>query len=88
VVPKVLTDGRANSLQCIGTERKMGIHGSPTCTMLFEDASGEPIGTEPNRGMAQMFTMMNAARFVVGISGMAVADRACQAAEAYARERR
>ena len=66
----------------------MGIHGSPTCTMLFDGAHAELVGAEPNRGMAQMFTMMNAARFVVGISGLAVADRAYQAAELYARERR
>ncbi len=88
VVPKVLLDGRANSVRCVGIERKMGIHGSPTCTMLFDGAHAELVGAEPNRGMAQMFTMMNAARFVVGISGLAVADRAYQAAELYARERR
>ncbi|WP_428672102.1 acyl-CoA dehydrogenase, partial [Roseibium sp.] len=71
-------------------EHKMGIHGSPTCTMVYGDqggAKGWLIGEE-NRGLACMFTMMNNARLAVGIQGLGVAERAYQHALAYAVERR
>jgi acyl-CoA dehydrogenase len=84
IVPKVLPGGQRNGVECIGIERKMGIHASPTCTMRFDRAHGELIGTQPNSGMAQMFTMMNAARLTVGISGLGVTERAQQAAGSYA----
>ena len=90
LVPKVLPDGTANDLRCAGIEHKLGIHGSPTCTMAFGDgggATGWLIGEE-NRGLACMFTMMNSARLNVGIQGVAIAERAYQGALAYARERR
>jgi acyl-CoA dehydrogenase len=90
LVPKILPDGRANDLRCAGIEHKLGIHGSPTCTMAFGDqggATGWLVGEE-NRGLACMFTMMNSARLHVGIQGAAIAERAYQAALNYARDRR
>jgi len=79
--------GEANALRPGGIEHKLGIHGSPTCIMLFEGAHAELVG-EPNRGLAHMFTMMNAARLNVGVEGVGVAERAYQRALAYALERR
>ena len=73
-------DGERNAVTCIGIEHKMGIHASPTCTMEYDGAVGWLVGGEPNRGMAQMFTMMNTARLSVGLSGLALAERAYQAA--------
>jgi alkylation response protein AidB-like acyl-CoA dehydrogenase len=92
LAPKFLpvVDGaftRRNDLRCAGIEHKLGIHGSPTCTMIYEDAVGFLIGEE-NNGLACMFTMMNNARLSVGLQGVALAERATQAALAYARERR
>jgi alkylation response protein AidB-like acyl-CoA dehydrogenase len=95
LVPKCLVNadgslGAANDLYCHSIEHKMGIHASPTCTMIFGDqggAIGYLIG-EANRGLACMFTMMNAARLAVGIEGVGIADRAYQGALAYARDRR
>jgi hypothetical protein len=79
--------GDPNELRCGGIEHKLGIHASPTCIMLFEGAQAELIG-EPNRGLMQMFTMMNAARLNVGMEGVGVAERAYQKALAYALERK
>jgi alkylation response protein AidB-like acyl-CoA dehydrogenase len=92
LVPKnLLTEagrpGVRNQVRCIGLERKMGIHASPTCTMAFEKATGWLVG-EPNRGLALMFTMMNSARLNVGLQGVAVAEAAYQKALSYARDRR
>ena len=90
LVPKILPDGSHNDLRCSGIEHKLGIHGSPTCTMTYGDhggAIGWLIGEE-NRGLACMFTMMNNARLNVGLQGVAIAERAYQAALAYASERR
>jgi acyl-CoA dehydrogenase len=90
LVPKFLPDGTRNDVRCHSIEHKMGIHGSPTCTMIYGDregALGWLVGEE-NRGLACMFTMMNNARLGVGLQGVAVAERATQQALAYARERR
>lgn len=90
LVPKILPDGRRNDLRCSGLEHKLGIHASPTCSMAFGDdggAVGWLIGEE-NRGLACMFTMMNAARLAVGLQGVGIAERATQQALAYARDRR
>ncbi|MFC7051424.1 acyl-CoA dehydrogenase [Hansschlegelia quercus] len=95
LVPKRLIEeggelGARNDLVCAGIEHKLGIHGSPTCTMVFgegEGAIGYLVGEE-NRGLACMFTMMNNARLAVGLQGVAIAERATQAALAYAHERR
>ena len=86
LVPKMLPEGGRNAVRCIGIEHKMGIHGSPTCTMEYDDAAAELIG-EANAGMRYMFTMMNHARLSVGVEGVGVAVRAYQAAAAYAKER-
>jgi 3-(methylthio)propanoyl-CoA dehydrogenase len=99
IVPKFLfePDGRLtkrNDVYCASIEHKLGIHASPTCVLLFGDGKGEvgngAIGYligEENRGLEYMFIMMNAARFQVGMQGIAVADRAYQQAAAYAKER-
>jgi alkylation response protein AidB-like acyl-CoA dehydrogenase len=81
------TLGAANGVKVIGLEEKLGIHGSPTCVMLYENAAAELVGA-PNQGLAAMFVMMNAARVQVGIQGVGLADRAYQQALAYALERR
>src|SRR6185295_7658330 len=80
-------DGSLNAVRCIGVEEKMGIHASPTCTMAYEGATGWLIGEE-NKGLAAMFTMMNAARLNVGVQGVAIAEAARQKALAYAQERK
>jgi alkylation response protein AidB-like acyl-CoA dehydrogenase len=95
LVPKFLlnadgTPGPRNDVRAHAIEHKLGIHASPTCTMMFGDhggAVGYLVGEE-NRGLACMFTMMNQARLAVGLQGVAVAERATQQALAYARERR
>ncbi|SOC16149.1 acyl-CoA dehydrogenase [Rhodobacter maris] len=91
MVPKRLPDaagnpGVANSLKVVSLEHKMGLHGSPTCVMSFEGATGWMVG-EPNKGMAAMFTMMNNARLAVGVQGIGIAEGAYQKALDYARER-
>lgn len=86
LVPKILEDGTRNSLKCIGIEHKLGIHASPTCTMDYENARGFVIGEE-NEGLKYMFIMMNNARLSVGLQGVGIAERAYQAAFAYAEER-
>ena len=92
IVPKYVLDadgnpGERNGARCIGLEKKMGIHGSPTCVMEYAGAKGWLIGEE-NRGLACMFTMMNSARLNVGLEGVAVGEAAFQAAFAYAQERK
>jgi alkylation response protein AidB-like acyl-CoA dehydrogenase len=84
--PRILPDGRRNALRCGGLEKKMGIHASPTCVMLFEGAEAEMVG-EPNRGLNAMFAMMNAARLAVGVQGVGQGARALQLAEGYAAQR-
>ncbi|UVF18559.1 acyl-CoA dehydrogenase [Microvirga terrae] len=90
LVPKFLPDGTRNDVRCHSIEHKLGIHASPTCTMIFGDhggAVGWLVGEE-NRGLACMFTMMNNARLAVGLQGVAIAERAYQQALSYANERR
>jgi len=91
LVPKILwhddgSPGARNGVRCAGIEHKMGLAGSATCTLQFEDAVGYLVG-EPNRGLHCMFTMMNAARLAVGMQGLGLAEIAYQNARAYARER-
>ena len=78
--------GPANQLKCGSIEHKLGIHGSPTCVMLYEGAQAELVGA-PHQGLAAMFVMMNAARLGVGVQGVAIAERAYQQALAYSLER-
>ncbi len=94
IVPKFLLQpdgslGPANDLRTVSLEHKLGIHASPTCVLSYGDeggAWGELLG-EPHRGLEIMFIMMNAARFSVGVQGMAIGQRAYQGALEYARER-
>jgi alkylation response protein AidB-like acyl-CoA dehydrogenase len=85
LVPKLI-DGQANGVKCVSIEHKMGIHGSPTCVLSFEDAVGWLIGA-PGGGLACMFTMMNHARLGVGLQGLGLSERALQASVRYAFER-
>ena len=95
LVPKFLVNpdgslGARNDVFCNGIEHKLGIHASPTCTMVYGDrggAIGYLIGEE-NRGLACMFTMMNNARLGVALQGVAMAEAAFQKALSYARERK
>jgi len=87
LVPKLLPDGSRNAVQCERIEEKMGLHGSPTCVMRFDAATGWLIGA-PNRGLGAMFVMMNAARLHVALQGIGLLDAAWQKASAYAHERR
>ena len=87
LVPKMLQDGTRNAVVCERIEEKMGLHGSPTCVMRFDDATGWLVG-EPNKGLAAMFVMMNAARLHVGLQGIGLLEAAWQKASAYAAERR
>lgn len=79
--------GSRNSVKCLRLEEKLGIHGSPTCVMEFDQARGELVGPL-HGGMRAMFTMMNAARLSIGIEGPAIGERAFQAAWRYAADRR
>jgi acyl-CoA dehydrogenase len=86
--------GARNDAFCSGLEHKLGIHASPTCTMIYGDGKfGDSPGAigwlvgEENRGLACMFTMMNNARLAVGMQGVAIAETAYQKALAYARDR-
>lgn len=91
IVPKFLPDAAGNPDQrnAFGPgsiEEKMGIHGSATCVMNFDGATGYLVGEE-NQGLAGMFTMMNYERLSVGLQGLGAGEMAYQAAAAYARER-
>ncbi|MCT2401395.1 acyl-CoA dehydrogenase [Novosphingobium mangrovi (ex Huang et al. 2023)] len=91
LVPKFLPDGEGgftvrNTMSVGALEKKMGIHAQPTCVMNYDEATGWLVG-EPHRGLAAMFTMMNAERLMVGIQGLGIAGGAYQQAVAYARER-
>ena len=94
VVPKFMVGkdgalGARNDVQCVSIEHKMGIKASPTCVLQFGDhggAVGYLVGQE-NRGLEYMFIMMNAARYGVGVQGIAIADRAYQKAAEFAKER-
>ena len=87
LVPKQLPGGTRNAVHCDRIEEKMGLHGSPTCAMRFDDAVGWLVG-EPERGLNAMFVMMNAARVLVALQGVGLLDHAWQKADAYAQERR
>ena len=94
VVPKFMVDadgslGARNDVHCVSIEHKLGIKASPTAVLQFGDhggAVGYLVGQE-NRGLEYMFIMMNAARYAVGVQGIAIAERAYQLAAAYAKER-
>jgi alkylation response protein AidB-like acyl-CoA dehydrogenase len=79
--------GSRNDFRPASIEHKLGIHGSPTCVMLYEDAKAELVG-QLGQGLAHMFVMMNAARLQVGVQGVAIAERAFQQALAFSQERK
>ena len=87
LVPKFYADGSCSAVHCERIEEKMGIHGSPTCVMRFDEAQGWLVG-EVGKGLNAMFVMMNAARLHVGLQGVGLLDAAWQKANAYAHERR
>jgi alkylation response protein AidB-like acyl-CoA dehydrogenase len=87
LVPKRLVeDGTPNAVCCQSIEHKLGVRASPTCVLAFDGATGFLIGRE-NAGLEYMFTMMNAARFAVGVQGVAIGERAYQLALSYAKIR-
>ena len=86
LVPKILPDGAHNTLSVGALEKKMGIHAQPTCVMHYDGAVGWIVG-EAHRGLAAMFTMMNAERLMVGIQGLGIAGAAYGQAAAYAKDR-
>lgn len=91
LVPKFLpgpdgSPGEPNGVHCASIEHKLGIHGSPTCVLNFDNAKGFLVGP-PHGGLRCMFTMMNYARIDVGMHGLGQAERAFQGSVAYARER-
>ena len=94
IVPKFVPTaggdpGERNDVQCVSTEHKLGIHGSPTCTMAYGEKDGAVayLVGEEGQGLVYMFTMMNEARHKVGVEGLSISDRALQQARAYARDR-
>jgi 3-(methylthio)propanoyl-CoA dehydrogenase len=95
IVPKFVVNadgtlGERNDVYCSGIEHKLGINANPTCTLVYggkgRGAMGYLVG-EPNKGLENMFIMMNAARFSVGVQAIGLADRAYQSALGYARDR-
>ncbi len=89
ICPKFMPDGTRNDVQCVSIEHKLGIKASPTAVLQYGDHGGavaQLIGQE-NRGLEYMFIMMNAARYGVGVQGIALAERAYQKAVGYARDR-
>ena len=92
IVPKFLVNddgslGERNGVACGSIEEKMGIHGNSTCLLNYDGATGYLVG-EPEKGLAAMFIMMNAARLGVGLQGLAQGEVAYQNAVAYAKDRR
>jgi alkylation response protein AidB-like acyl-CoA dehydrogenase len=85
--PRRLPDGRLNAVHCDGIEQKMGLHGSPTCTLRFEGASARLVGA-PHQGLRAMFPMMNEARLMSGLQAVGLSETGWQNALAYAQERR
>ncbi len=85
-VPKILPHGTNNGVNCLSLEEKLGIHGSPTCVMEYDGATGWLVG-QKHAGLAHMFTMMNNARLSVGLQGVAMIERAYQKSLDYAHER-
>ena len=86
LVPKFYEDGARSAVVCERIEEKMGLHGSPTCVMRFDEAAAWLVG-EPGKGLNAMFVMMNAARLHVGLQGIGLLEAAWQKAHAYAQER-
>lgn len=92
LVPKILVDsagnlsGQRNGVECGSIEHKMGLHGSATCVLNFNEATGFLVG-ELNQGLSNMFTMMNYERLSMGLQGNGLAESSYQIAAGYAKER-
>lgn len=91
LVPRFIPDSQGqpqerNNVRCLALERKLGIHGSPTCVMAYEEAQGWLVG-EAHQGLKCMFTMMNSARLQVGLQGIGLAEKSWQQAWGYAQGR-
>ena len=87
LAPSVLDDGARNTIVVRRLEEKMGLHGSPTCAVGFEDARARLIGKE-GRGLSQLFAMITQMRLSVGVQGLGIASGAAETARAYAADRR
>jgi alkylation response protein AidB-like acyl-CoA dehydrogenase len=87
LVPKFYPDGSRSRVHCDRIEEKMGLHGSPTCVMRFDEAVSSIVG-EPGKGLNAMFVMMNAARLHVALQGIGLLEASWQIADTYAQERR
>ncbi len=92
LVPKIKVNadgslGESNNVNCGSIEHKMGIKGSATCVMNFDEAEGYLVGKE-NRGLFAMFTMMNLERLSIGIQGIGLAETSYQLSKAYAQDRK
>ncbi|WP_432696663.1 acyl-CoA dehydrogenase [Marinobacterium sp. YM272] len=87
LVPKLTDDGQSNGVHCDGIEHKMGLHGSPTCSLRFDNAQGWLVGEE-NAGLKAMFAVMNEARLLSGLQAVGMSETAMQNAWEYTLERR
>ncbi len=87
LVPNQTDSGAPNGVTVAGVEQKMGIHGSPTCSLLFDNAEAVLLG-QAERGLPQLFRMIEIMRLLVGCQGLGIASGACETALQYARERR
>jgi hypothetical protein len=85
--PAMLEDGRRNGVRCVRLEEKMGMHASPTCQLVFEEAEAELLGAE-GEGLRRMFVMMNVARLDTALQAVGLGEVAGQRSRAYAEERR
>ena len=91
LVRKILVDndgslGDRNNVNCVSIEEKMGVHGSATCVLSFENSLGYLVG-EPNKGLQAMFSMMNTERIAVGMQGLGLSEIAYQNGLSYAKDR-
>lgn len=87
LIPKLSEDGSLNGVHCDGIEEKMGLHGSPTCTMRFDQARGALVG-EPGKGLEAIFPVMKQARLLSGLQAVGISEIAMQQALSYAQTRR
>ncbi|QDL92797.1 acyl-CoA dehydrogenase [Paroceanicella profunda] len=87
LVPSTREDGSRNAVHTLRIEEKLGLHGSPTCALAFEEAEARLIGV-PGRGLSQMFTMIERMRLLTANQGLGIASAAVDTARAYAAERR
>lgn len=87
LVPKLNDQGALNGVHCDGLEHKMGLHGSPTCSLRFDQAQGWLVGA-PHEGLLSLFPMMNEARLLSALQAIGISEKALQKSHHYAIERR